>query len=113
MNPEKERLYLTEEEMVDFDFTGGSRWELRQEVYTFEAEIRTDQYSDGPSWDTVVKRQSDGKLFKWGCWDSGREYYMQHGDNYLEEVTPKKVTTTQYEWTQWPETRMDPNRHRR
>ena len=56
MNKEREIIYLTEEELEDFDFTGGSQWELNGEVYDFVEEIRTDKYSDGPSWDIVVKR---------------------------------------------------------
>jgi hypothetical protein len=96
---EKETIYLTEEELEDFDFTGGSKWELRGEVYDFIEEIRTDKYSDGPSWDVVVKRQSDGKYFKWNCWDAGdyNGYMMESGDNYMEEVSPKTITKTIYE----------------
>ena len=96
---EKERIYLTEEELEYFDFTGGSVWELGGEVYDFIEEIRTDKYSDGPSWDIVVKRKSDGKYFKWNCWDGGDHngYIMQHGDNYIEEVFPKTKTTVTYE----------------
>ncbi len=97
---ERERVVLTEEELCDFDFTGGYEgltWELRNEVYHFVKKIRTDQYSDGPSWDIVVKRESDNKYFKWNCWDAGSAYYMESGDNYMEEVFPKTVTTVTYE----------------
>jgi hypothetical protein len=95
----KERIYLTEEELEDFDFTGGSKWELGGEVYDFVEKIRTDQWSDGPSWDIVVKRKSDGKYFKWNCWDAGDHngYLMESGDNYMEEVFPKTITKTIYE----------------
>jgi hypothetical protein len=96
---ERERIYLTEEELENFDFTGGSQWGLRGEIYNFVEEIRTDQYSDGPSWDIVVKRQSDGKYFKWHCWDGGYHngYMMEGGDNYMEEVFPKVITATIFE----------------
>jgi hypothetical protein len=99
MNKERERIYLTDEELENFDFTGGSKWELRGETYNFVEIIRTDQYSDGPSWDTVVKRQSDGKYFKWNCWDAGdyNGYMMEDGDNYIEETFPKTITTTIFE----------------
>jgi hypothetical protein len=94
----KEKIKLSEEELEDFDFTGGSVWELRDETYNFVEKIRTDQYSDGPSWDIVVKRKSDGKLFKWNCWDAGDHngYIMQGGDNYMEEVFPETITKTIY-----------------
>jgi hypothetical protein len=95
---EKERIYLTEEELEDFDFTGGNKWELRGEVYNFVEEIRTDERSDGPSWDIVVKRKSDGKYFKWNCWDAGdyNGYMMESGDDYMEEVSPITKTIVKY-----------------
>ena len=99
MNKEKEIIYLSDEELEDFDFTGGSQWELKDEIYDFVEEIRTDQYSDGPSWDIVVKRLSDGKYFKWNCWDAGSHngYMMEDGNNYMIEVFPKDTITTTYE----------------
>jgi hypothetical protein len=96
-NKEREKINLTEEELEDFDFTGGSKWELRGETYNFVERIRTDEFSDGPSWDIVVKRESDGKYFKWNCWDSGRAYHMESGDNYMEEVYQKINTKITYE----------------
>ena len=95
---EKEKIKLTEEEMEFFDFTGGSKWELRGEIYDFVEEIRTDEMSDGESWDIVVKRQSDNKFFKWNCWDAGDHngFMMESGDNYIEEVIPEVITKTIY-----------------
>lgn len=95
----REIIELTETELEDFDFTGGTVWELRGEVYDFVEKIRTDQYSDGPSWDIVVKRKSDNKFFKWNCWDAGDHngYKMESGDNYMEEVFQKIITKTNYE----------------
>lgn len=95
---EKEKINLTEKELSKFDFTGGSTWELRGETYDFVEKIRTDQYSDGPSWNIVVKRKSDGKYFKWNCWDAGEHngYMMESGDNYMEEVFPEIITKTIY-----------------
>jgi hypothetical protein len=94
----KEKIYLTEEELEYFDFTGGTKWELRDEIYNFVEKIRTDQYSDGPSWDIVVKRKSDGKFFKWNCWNAGEYngYLMESGDNYMEEVFPEAKSITIY-----------------
>lgn len=93
----REKIKLTEEELEDFDFTDGTQWELRGEIYDYVTTIRTDQYSDGESWDTVVKRKSDGKFFKWNCWDAGREFLMESGDNSMEEVFPKTITKVVYE----------------
>jgi hypothetical protein len=93
---EKEKIYLTTEELEDFDFTGGSQWKLRNEIYKFVEEIRTDKYSDGPSWDIVVQRKSDKKYFKWNCWNPCERYYMESGDNYMEEVFPEKTVITKW-----------------
>lgn len=96
---EREKIELTKEELNDFDYTSGYKsttWELRGETYNFVEKIRTDQFSDGPSWDIVVKRQSDEKFFKWNCWDSGREYLMEDGDNYMKEVFQEVVTVAKY-----------------
>jgi RAB protein geranylgeranyltransferase component A len=96
---EREIIKLTEEELEYFDFTRthGS-WELRDEKYNFVNEIRTDQFSDGESWDTIVQRESDGKFFKWNSWDAGEHngYFMEHEENSMKEVFPKNVTITTY-----------------
>ena len=94
----REKIKLTKKELDNFDFTGGSRWELRNEIYDFVEQIRTDEFSDGESWDIVVKRQSDSKFFKWNCWDAGEYngYKMESGDNYMEEVFPEVITRTIY-----------------
>lgn len=97
---EKEKVYLTEEELEDFDFTGRhGTWKLRGETYTYVDDIDTSRYSDGESWDTLVKRESDGKFFKWNCWDGGYSngYIMQHGDNYMVEAIPTKIITTKWD----------------
>lgn len=96
---EREVINLTDEEKEDFDFTGGTEWELRGETYKFVEEIRTDQYSDGPSWDIVVERISDGKFFKWNCWDAGYHngYIMSDGDDDMTEVFRKETRKVVYE----------------
>ena len=94
----REKIKLTPEELENFEFatTGyeGDKWQLRGETYSYVDTIRTDEMSDGPSWDVVVKRESDGKYFKWNCWDAGdyNGYMMESGDNYMEQVFPKLKT---------------------
>lgn len=95
----KERITLTKEELEDFDFTSESgTWVLRGEKYNYVETIRTDEFSDGESWDTVVIRESDNKYFKWNCWDAGDHngYIMEHEENYMEEVFPKIISKTIY-----------------
>lgn len=93
----REKICLTSEDLEDFDFTGGEHWELRGETYDFIEYTRTDHLSDGESWLTIVKRESDGKFFNWSCWDKGCEYEMSYGENYIEEVFPKVIQKTIYE----------------
>lgn len=99
---EREQIKLSPEELENFDFTGGyegTTWEIRGETYKYVEEIRTDQMSDGPSWDIVVQRESDKKYFKWNCWDAGYHngYIMSDGEEYqIKEVFPETTTTTIY-----------------
>ena len=92
----KETIYLTEEELEDFDFTGGNKWELRGEIYNFVEQIDIPNGDDGEIWEIVVQRKSDDKYFKWDCWRTSYEYYMSDGDNYMEEVFPKTVNKVVY-----------------
>jgi hypothetical protein len=97
----REKIYLTDVELEDFDFTWGGKgtqWQLRDERYDYVETIRTDQMSDGPSWDIIVLRKSDNRFFKWNCWDAGDHngYMMESGDNYMEETFPKTKTITTF-----------------
>ena len=96
---EREIIKLTKEELEHFDFTSeGPLWELRGEVYEYVDLIRTDEYSDGPSWDTIVQRESDKRFFKWNCWDAGHHngYIMSDEDNTMEEVFEEVITKVIY-----------------
>lgn len=101
MDKEREEIKLTEEELEDFDVTAGcisgQQWIVRDETYNHVETIRTDEFSDGESWDTIVKRHSDGKFFKWHCWESSHGYVMEDGKNKMVEVFPKTITKTIYE----------------
>lgn len=94
---DREVIKLTNEELEDFDFTGGSKWSLRNETYNYIETLRTDQFSDGASWDTIVQRESDKKFFKWGCWDTSRDYQMEYGENCMKEVFQTVISKTIYE----------------
>jgi hypothetical protein len=78
-----------------------SSTELKGEIFEHVEKINTSQYSDGESWDYIVKRKSDGKLFKFNVWDAGEHngYIFSDGDpnNTLTEVIQKKVQTNKYE----------------
>jgi hypothetical protein len=81
------------------DFTGYGPWEVNGEVYEKVTEINTSHMSDGESRKVIVKRQSDGKFFKFDWWDAGSHngYIFCDGGEGLEEVFPKVITTTIYE----------------
>jgi hypothetical protein len=93
----RDRVNLTEEEMYDFDFSGGLTWHLRGEEYTYLETVRTDQFSDGESWDTIVQRKSDDKYFKWGYWEGGYDGpQMENGENAIIEVFLEQVVKNIY-----------------
>lgn len=94
-------IKLSEEELEEFDFTGGyegTEWHLQGETYKYVETIRTDEMSDGPSWDIIVQRVSDDKYFKWNCWERSSEYVMSDGQEYqIKEVFPKTISKVIYE----------------
>ena len=54
------------------------------ETYTSIDKINTSEYSDGPSWDYIVERKSDGLFFKFNVWESSKGYEFE--DEGLEQV---------------------------
>lgn len=98
----REKIFLTNEELICFDISGNNKcWKLRDETYNFVDIERTDEYTNGPSWNVIVIRESDNKYFKWNCWDTSTNYgigfLMEFGDNFMVEVFPKTITTVTYE----------------
>lgn len=95
---EREVIILSDDELSDFDFTSThGAFNVRGDLYYFVGEIRTDDTSDGESWETIVQRDSDDKFFKWDTWDSGSGgYLMSDGDNTITEVFPESKTNTIY-----------------
>ncbi len=52
---------------------------------------------DGECYDYIVKRESDGKCFKYSWWEGGSDgHSFSDGDNTLTEVFPEVITTTIY-----------------
>lgn len=93
MNKEREIIKLTEEEFSKFDHTKKEGlWHLRDETYEFVEIITTDHLSDNESWDTIVKRHSDGKYFRWEIAHIDNKWCMGFYHNKIEEVFPRRVT---------------------
>ena len=91
MNKEREVVKSTQEDLLDLwngVYNEGDSHELYGETYTHIQQINTSDKSDGPSWDYIVQRKSDGKYFKFHVWDAGYHngYLIQR--EYLEEVFP-------------------------
>jgi hypothetical protein len=63
------------------------------ETYTSVDKINTSDYSDGPSWDYIVERKSDGLFFKFHVWETSHGYLCE--DDGLEQVF--KTTKITYE----------------
>jgi len=94
---EREIIKLSEAELEDFDFTGGSQWEIRGEIYNHITKVDIPNGDDGEIWEIIVERESDKKLFKWDCWRTSYEYYMSNGNNTIEETFPRTITKVIYE----------------
>ena len=101
-NTGRGKIKLWQEEIENFDFTNTTKnhkWVIRGETYMFIEIIRTDETLDSKSWETVVKRECDGKFFKWSCLYAGKNkgYIMSHGEDFqLKEVYPEVITTVKY-----------------
>lgn len=93
---ERLRIEMSSEEILelwDLLYFDNSEAEFKGEKYKNIQKINTSDYSDGPSWNYIIQRQSDGKFLKFHIWDAGSRngYIVQ--DEYLEEVFPKTVIT--------------------
>ena len=75
-NKEREFIKMSSEEQLELwdavHFIGSSYETEDGETYTSIDKINTSEYSDGPSWDYIVERKSDGLFFKFNVWESGK-----------------------------------------
>jgi hypothetical protein len=99
MNKEREVVESTQEDLLDLwdgVYNEGDSHELYGETYTYIKRINTSHLSDGPSWDYIVQRKSDGKYFKFNVWDAGDHNGYIIEDEYLEEVFLVEENKTTY-----------------
>lgn len=82
-------------ELWDGLYHTGSSYMINDETYTHITRINTSEYSDGPSWDYIVQRKSDGLFFKFNVWDAGDHNGYLCQDKGLEQVF--EVTKITYE----------------
>ena len=90
---EKEKIDLTLDELMELwngVYHMGNTHELKGETYKQVKQINTSDMSDGPSWDYILERESDGKFFKFNIWDAGTHNGYIFEDRYIIEV---KATT--------------------
>lgn len=100
MNKEKEIIECSSEELRDLwngVYYKGNKYEFKGDIYEQVDKIDTSRYSDGPSWDYIVKRKSDGKFFKFNVWDAGDHNGYIFEDEYLEEVHQSQKSINHYE----------------
>ena len=94
---EKEFIEMSSEKQLEL-WNGvyhiGSSHEMDGETYTSVDKINTSDKSDGPSWDYIVKRKSDGLYFKFSVWNAGEHNGYLCEDDGLEQVF--KTTTVTY-----------------
>ena len=82
-------------ELWDGVYYMGSSYEIGGETWTSVDKINTSDYSDGPSWDYIVQRKSDGLFFKFNVWDAGNHNGYLCEDDGLEQVF--QTTKVSYE----------------
>ena len=98
MGKKKEKIESTQEELLVFWnelYFEGSSATLDGESYKHIKKINTSDQSDGPSWDYIVQRKSDGKFFKFNVWDAGTRNGYLIQSPYLIEVFEKTEITYQ------------------
>lgn len=88
----REIIKIDEDEFEDQ--TGYGPWEWEGEVYDKVAEF-PNTHCDGQGTDVIVKRQSDGKFFKFTWILTRSENY--HMDDEMTEVFERTIVTTIYE----------------
>lgn len=96
MREKKEKIYSTQEELLDLwnsIYHEGSCGTLNGESYKHIKKINTSDKSDGPSWDYIIQRESDKKLFKFNVWDAGEHNGYLIQDEFLIEVFEKTEIT--------------------
>jgi hypothetical protein len=71
----------------------GTSYKINSETYTSVDKINTSDFSDGPSWDYIVERKSDGLYFKFNVWDAGDHNGFLCEDDGLEQVFQTIKTT--------------------
>lgn len=98
MNAEKKTIKLSseqQEELWNAVYYMGNSHVIDGELYTSVDKINTSEYSDGPSWDYIVQRKSDGLFFKFNVWDAGDHNGYVFEDKGLEQVL--QITKITYE----------------
>jgi hypothetical protein len=96
-NKDREKIDLTHDELMELwegVYWVGRKYELKGEKYEQVDKVNTSEFSDGESFDYIIKRESDGKFFKFNVWETPREGYV-FCDKFLIEV--KQVTKIAYE----------------
>lgn len=90
---------LTHEELMDLwngVYFKDSSYDFNGETYKQVEKINTSEFSDGDSWDYIIRRESDNRFFKFNVWDAGTHNGYVFENKYIEEVFPEIVTITKY-----------------
>ncbi len=96
MNTERLLIKMSSElqlELWNGIYFEGSSYEINGEIYTHIDKINTSDHSDGPSWDYIIQRKSDGLYFKFNVWDAG-EYngYLCQDEGLKQVFQTTKIT---------------------
>jgi hypothetical protein len=85
----KEKINLISEQLQDLwdgIYHKGNKYSMLGEEWEQITRINTSEFSDGESWDYIIKRISDNKLFMFNVWDAGYNNGYIFEDKFLIEV---------------------------
>jgi len=88
----REKIELSSDKLMDLwdgVYFDSNEYKLKGESYKQIKKINTSDLSDGPSWDYIIQRKSDGKFFKFNVWDAGDHNGYIFEDEFLIEVFEK------------------------
>ena len=80
-------------ELWDGVYFMGKSYKIDGETYKSVDKINTSDFSDGPSWDYIVQRKSDGLFFKFNVWDAGgNNGYLCQNKGLTQVFKVEKIT---------------------
>lgn len=88
----REKVIIGKDDLMDMWnglYFKDSTYDFNGENYKHIMVVNTSDKSDGPSWDYIIKRESDDKFFKFNVWEASNGYIFVN--EFLIEVFEEKT----------------------